>query len=504
MKRIPFASLPAMSALFLDYVTDWTRVRDFYPHAYSVESIAAFARARQPLSAAHRERLCSSLTGDADSIKKLAAGAVAVITGQQPGLFTGPNYTILKALTVIKLAKALDAMGVPAAPVFWVAAEDHDYQEIESTTVLDRDGGLQHIRVNLSNSETSPVGWLALGPDVSEALAKCLSDLPDSEFQAEVRGVLEPAYKPGASPVEAFRLMLAKLFEGTGLVFANPLDGELRKLAQPTLTEAVRRNADIRAAAIARSRLLSERGYHEQVKVDSNFTGLFAYRGKSRQALRPNELNGDFPLSANVLLRPAMQDAIFPTAAYIGGPAEVAYFAQAGAVYEALGRPSPPVFPRISATIVEPRVDRIMKKYEIDFQDVFRGRDFIRRKAVASVQGVELFDLVRERLSAELESLRPTLNAVDPTLLGALDNSREKVMHQVETLRTKFVNAEARRNETLERQLEALVNSIFPEKKLQERVVNVSSFLARYGLRFITRLESELDLDSREHQVIHI
>src|SRR5215510_11174550 len=219
MKRIPFGSLPSMAALFLDYVTDWTRVRDFYPQAYSVESIAAFARRRQPLSAAHRERLCSSLTGDAASIKKLAAGAVVVITGQQPGLFTGPNYTILKALTVIKLAKALDAMGVPAAPVFWVAAEDHDYQEIESASVLDRDGGLQHVHVDLSNSESSPVGWLKLREDVSVALASCLSSLPDSEFQSEVRGVLESAYRPGTSPVEAFRLMLAKLFEGTGLIF---------------------------------------------------------------------------------------------------------------------------------------------------------------------------------------------------------------------------------------------------------------------------------------------
>src|SRR5262249_11665258 len=131
------------------------------------------------------------------------------------------------------------------------------------------------------------------------------------------------------------------------------------------------------------------------------------------------------------------------------------------------------------------------------------GRDFIRRKAVASVQGVELFDVVRERLGAALESLRPMLNAVDPTLIGALDNSREKVQHQIETLRTKFVNAEARRNETLERHLESLVNSIFPEKKLQERVVNISSFLVRYGLRFIGQLEGELDLDSGEHQVIH-
>src|SRR6185503_6430968 len=162
----------------------------------------------------------------------------------------------------------------------------------------------------------------------------------------------------------------------------------------------VRQNAEIRSAAIARSRALSERGYHEQVKVDNNFTGLFAYRGKSRQALRPDELHDDVPLSANVLLRPAMQDAIFPTAAYVGGPAEVAYYAQAAAVYEALDRPTPPVYPRISATILEPRIERVLKKYDLEFQDLFRGRDYLLRKAVSSVHGVELFDLVRDRVTA--------------------------------------------------------------------------------------------------------
>src|SRR5262245_15589935 len=178
MKRIPFGSLPSMSALFLDYVSDWTRLRKFYPQAYSLESIAAFARQRQPLSASHRDRLCSSLAGDQESIKKLGQGAVAVITGQQPGLFTGPNYTILKALTVIKLARALDSTGVPAVPVFWVAAEDHDYQEIESASVLDRDSGLLTVRVDLSNPDSSPVGWLKLRGDVAEASSRCLSTLP--------------------------------------------------------------------------------------------------------------------------------------------------------------------------------------------------------------------------------------------------------------------------------------------------------------------------------------
>src|SRR5262249_43634389 len=150
-----------------------------------------FARQRPTLSTAHRERLCASLGGDPGSIQKLSAGAVTVITGQQPGLFTGPIYTILKALTVIKLAKGLDRLGVPAVPVFWIAAEDHDYQEIETASVLDRDSGLMQVRVDLSNPDSSPVGWLTLGNDVSEAISKCLSVLPDSEFQPQARQILE-------------------------------------------------------------------------------------------------------------------------------------------------------------------------------------------------------------------------------------------------------------------------------------------------------------------------
>jgi bacillithiol synthase len=511
MKRIPFGNLPSMSALFLDYVTDWNRVRHFYSRNYSLESITAFAKERPPLDAAHRSKLCAALSeqqkswgGSTASVERLSAGAVAVITGQQPGLFSGPFYTILKAITVVKLARALEASGIAAVPVFWIAAEDHDHLEIQSTTIIDRESQLQNLAVDLSNAQSAPVGWLHLSNDVAATLTKCLASLPESEFQSGVRSILEKSYVPEVSPVDAFARMMTKLFEGTGLIFANPLHPELKNLAAPTLNEAARRNAEIRPAVLSRSRALSQAGYHEQVRVDGNFTGVFAYRGKSRQILRPEELSIDAVLSPGALLRPVVQDAIFPTAVFVAGPAEVAYFAQAAAVYETLNRPIPPVMPRISATVVEARVDRALRKYEMEFEDVLRGRDFLKRKAVTSLQGVELFDAVRDRIIAELESLRPAVIAVDPTLEGAIETSRQKIVHQVEGIRTKFINAEARRNETLERHLDAMVNSLFPEKKLQERVINVTSFLVRYGVSFISRLQEELSLDSREHQVIEI
>ncbi len=511
MMRIPFGNLPSMSALFLDYVSDWNRVRSFYPHNYSLESIIAFARSRPPLEPAHREKLCAALSeqqkhwgGNSAPVDRLAGGAVAVLAGQQPGLFTGPNYTILKAVTIIKLARELEKAGVRAVPVFWIAAEDHDHLEIQSTWAVDRESGLQHVGVDLSNGEFSPVGWLRFRDDVTAAVSGLLRVLPESEFQGQVRDLLESSYKSGMSPVDSFARLMVRLFEGTGLILANPLHPDLKSLAAPTLAQAVRQNAEIRSAVLARGRALLQAGYHEQVKVDGNFTGLFAYRDKSREALRPDELSTSSMLSPNALLRPAIQDAIFPTAVFAGGPAEVAYFAQASAVYETLGRPVPPVFPRLSATVLEARVSRAMRKYEIEFADVLRGRDFLKRKAVATVQGVEMFDALRDRIITELDSVRPAIKAVDPTLEGAVDTSRQKMLHQVEGLRTKFINAEARRNETLERHLDTMANSLFPEKKLQERVINVTSFLARYGLNFAARLEAELTLDPTEHQIIEI
>jgi uncharacterized protein YllA (UPF0747 family) len=457
------------------------------------------------------DRLCTVLAGQQrefgssqNGVENLASGAVAVITGQQPGLFTGPLYSILKALTALKIARSLEQSGVRAAPVFWIAAEDHDHEEIETTWVLNRDSRLCRARVDLSDDVPSPVGWMHFREDIRQVIADCMSCLPQSDFTAEVCDVLESSYQPGRSPVESFGSMMAKLFAGTPLILVDPLHPELKKLAQPIMNEAVRHNSEIRAAVIRRGKSLRDAGYHEQVKVDENFTGMFAFRGRARQVLRPNEVNSDLSLSPNVLLRPIVQDTMFPTAVYIGGPAEVAYFAQAAAVYEALKCPMPPIFPRISATILEPRIGRLLKKYDIGFLDVFQGREALKIKCVSAAYDVELFNRVREKVEEELQSLRGILGSMDPTLLGALSTSMRKSTHQVESLRTRYINAATRRDEILARHLDGIGNSLFPDRKFQERILNVTSFLSRYGIGIIRRLDESLSLDSRQHQVVEI
>jgi uncharacterized protein YllA (UPF0747 family) len=221
--------------------------------------------------------------------------------------------------------------------------------------------------------------------------------------------------------------------------------------------------------------------------------------------LKPEEVSRiDAPLSPNVLVRPAVQDTIFPTVAFIAGPAEISYLAQAGAVYQALGKDITPFFPRISATVVESRVAKAQKKYDIQFTDVLHGKEFIKRRAFGTSESAGAFADAKKSIEAAIESLRHPVNAVDPTLSGAIDTAKQKMLYQVEGLETKFVNAETRRNEVMDRQLDLLVNSLFPEKKLQERQLNVSTWLARYGFGFLKRLEELVSLDSTQHQIIEI
>lgn len=510
--RISLRRCPPTSALYVDYLENWARVQPFYAQPYSLEAIERFARERAPLDPVHRRRLCDVLArqqagwaGSLRGVEKLEAGAVAVVTGQQPTLFTGPLFSIFKAITAVRIADNLERSGIRAVPVFWVAAEDHDFAEISSTWVVNRNSDLCRLAVDLSTGEPVPAGWLEFKEDVLIAVSECLSNLSQSEFLPDLQAILEHSYKPGVSPVVSFARMMARLFSDTELTFVNPLDDDLKSLAQPVADMAIEQNREMRAAIIARNEALSAAGYHVQVKVDENFTGLFGYDGRSREPLRPNELrSGIKNWSPNVLLRPVVQDSLFPTVAYVGGPAEVAYFAQAAAVYETLNKPMPPVFPRISATLIDPRIARIEEKYAVQLEDVFRGKDYLRRKAVSATEDDRIFERASSSIGEQLNELRPLLSSVDETLVGALETSRQKILHQLESLHSKFVNAVSRRNELLERHIDALSNSLFPEKKQQERMLNVSSFLARYGIGLIPRLRDGLSLDTREHQVVEL
>ena len=511
MMNIPLESLPSSPKLFVDYMKGREQARQFYPEDRSLEAVFQFA-GRHPAGQSPRiEELATVLEAqqarwgaDSTPVDRLRAGAVAVVTGQQPGLLTGPMYAVLKALTAVKLARNLTERGIDAVPVFWIASEDHDHDEISWAGILDSDSRLQRIAADLSDGNATPVGWLRFSSSVEEALERGFEAMPSSEFREDVLTMVRETYRRDVSPVDAFGGLMARLFDGTGLLIADPLDSGFRALAQEPLRSIAERNDEIRRSVLERSREISEAGYPLQVRVDAEFTGLFGYRGQTRELLRPADISRGGELSSNVLTRPVVQDALFPTVAYVGGPAEIAYLAQAAPIYDCLGQAMPPVFPRISATIVDPPVARVLKKYGIELKDVFEGPEALRKRAVGHAGGIDLFDGVRDRVRVEMESLRGVLTSVDQTLEGALDKAIEKIRHQVGTLESRYVSASARRDEVLERQLENVRSRLYPEKKLQERVVNVTSFLVRYGAGLIPMIDERLELDGTEHQVVEL
>lgn len=505
--RVPYSETPGGSGLCLDYVERKPGVQSFYGHSYDIDSIAAFSRGCPRPSVGALGQLCDALRAQQEKwgssnrgVDKLRAGAVAVITGQQPGLFSGPLYAVFKAITAIKLARALDERGIPAAPVFWIAAEDHDQQEIRWASVLDRDGAPRRFQIDLEGDPAAPVGWTRYAGSVGETMARLWECLPDSEFIPEIRTMLEAAYAPGASPVDAFARLFARLFSSFDLTLVDPLDPPLKRLAGPILERAARSAEEIRSALRRQNQAIADAGYHEQVRVGDDFTGLFVYEDGARRPLKPNQSVSGLTLSPNVLVRPVVQDYLFPTAAYVGGPAEIAYFAQAAAIYRVLERPMPPIYPRIGATLVEARVARALDAYGLDAADAWRGRDFLAKKAGRRLEGAPLFDHLHDVVNAELEALRPLLASVDPTLSGAIDTSRQKMLHQVEGLRTRYLNAQTKQNQVMDRRLDAIVNALYPEKKLQERELNIVSFISRYGMGLLDRLEKRLGLDVRGHQ----
>jgi bacillithiol synthase len=537
---VRFTEIPRTSRLFNDFLYDYKKVSRFYTnYGRSVEPLAdharrigqqQFDRKRVPdaLERINRRVGSSELTfKHIDMLRRL--GSVAIVTGQQAGLFTGPLYTIHKALTVIKLAQCLRDQGVEAAPVFWVASEDHDYDEVNHCRVIDRDGHLKQIRYEASGHKADePVGRVELCEGINANIDELVASLAASEFMPSLERDLRESYAPGVGFADAFARLMARLFRAYGVVLLDPLDEELKQVAAPLYIEALEKSSDIARALVARSRELDEAGYHAQIHVSDDMAPLFIMDEGRRAAITQHE--GRFTVkgsgrsfsidelvelatrcpdcfSPNVTLRPVVQDYLLPTAAYVGGPAEIAYFAQLRAVYETLGRQEPCVLPRASFTIVEGRHQKTMKKYGLELQDFFEGLHPAVTKVVEQSldrNTADAFTETERTLNERLDKLKEALKQTDSTLSDPLETARSKMMYQVEHLRTRFIHASAHREQTVYRQIERAATTLCPDKNLQERELNVYYFLSRYGPTLIEELYDAAELGFSNHKIIYL
>lgn len=535
--------MPGQSKLFLQYQDDPVSLKEFYPNApASIDDISEYSAQVLENYTTKRERLCDALLkintrfgAGAETLTNIELlrdrSTVAVLTGQQTGLFTGPLYTIYKALSAVKLAAELRDRGINAVPIFWAATEDHDIAEVSEAFVIDSGDQLSKIANDLKPeiSGTS-VGDIKLTENIVSSINDLFGSLPLTEFTDELKENIANAWKPGSGFGEAFLIELTALLGRVGLIMVDPLDAELKELAKPIYCRAIERSDEIVAAIIERDKVLKERGYHSQVLVEKNYFPLFYHDDNGRRLSIKSSGDDNFSVadiglkfsrnelieladeqprrfSPGVMLRPVVQDLLFPTVCYFGGGAEIAYFAQNSVVYEALEQPATPIMHRQSFTIIEAAKDRTLERYGLELSDLFAGRDAIEKKVVDGTVSREtaiLFADVEEKINAELARLDRELSSLDPTLAKNLATRRRKIVYHIGALRKKARSAQLRHRSDAERRIDQAMTALFPHGGLQERVVNVNSFLDRYGEQFIDELYRSIDLDDKGHRIIYL
>jgi bacillithiol biosynthesis cysteine-adding enzyme BshC len=453
--------------------------------------------------------------------------AVAIVTGQQAGLFGGPLFTLLKAITTIQLAARVSAEhGVPTLPVFWVDAEDHDWDEVRVCHVLDDD---QHYRTitlpDPPGANEIPVAWIRLDESVDRAADELALTLAPTEFTDSVLGALRLSYRHGVGMADAFAGWMDGLLGGRGLVVFDAADPAAKSLAGDLFAREIATPGRTAALAIESGRALSARGHEPQVVPQEDGVALFRLDGARRPirvrdgrfaigdeavdgaALAAEVASAPARFSPNVLLRPLVQDTIFPTICYVAGPSELAYLAQLGPIYEHFGIPMPLIHPRASATILDSASARFLARYDLPLEALQPQGEATLNKLLES----QLPPSVEQSLhaataavEAQMAKVIEAVPAIDPTLVGAAKTTLGRMEHDLKTLHQKIIQAAKRRDETLRRQFARAQAQAFPAGQPQERALGVVFFLNRYGWGLVDRLIEDLPTEMGKHWVLTI
>jgi len=534
---VPYTQVPKLSSLFLDYLYHFERVAPFFagpPSGFQsykdrAGEISLAGEKRMVLAEILRRQNELFGAGDATlaNIARLAKPETfAVVTGQQVGLLSGPAFTLYKALTAVHLAQWLSEQGLPSVPVFWLATEDHDLEEVARIATYDEEYNLVELRDSGKRpSARCPVGHVELTEEIIQALEQLETHLPPGEPRDRLLQDLRACYQPGRSWGQAFGCFMARLFGRWGVVLLDPLDEAIHQLSATVYETALHKATELRARLGERSEALVRAGYHAQVHVAEDSTLVFASHNGDRVAvservgafvldgtqkaslaeLQSRARKQPLDLSPNVLLRPIVQDTLLPTVAYVAGPSELAYLGQAHALYPAFGRPMPAVFPRAGFTLLDRRIPRVLEKYNLTVQDVWQGEEHLTRQIAAagfSEGWSERFDASERELAKILQRLRADINALDPTLVDSLKNAEEKIKYQMERLRGKVSRSALQRSELLTRHAESLLRFLTPRKNLQEREVTGVYFLGRAGYELLDRLLRQIQDTASDHQIL--
>jgi bacillithiol biosynthesis cysteine-adding enzyme BshC len=546
---IPIATLPHTTKLFRDFLAMGEGANSPVRAWYGAEPLGS-AWMKPAAASTHTAALADALerqsiafgAGPATlaNIAKLRAGARAVVTGQQVVLLGGPLLTLLKAATAVARARQATAeTGIEHVPIFWLATEDHDLEEVDQVSLLGK-SSVETLRLN-AKSHAAPVGNIPFDASINALLDRASDLLHHAHLCDLLRECYASHSANNAAPTfaGAFARLLTRLFASHGLIVMDAAGREFHALGASTLRFAIEHAEELEAALLARSVELEATGYHAQVLVKRGASLLFLISevngAQNRQALhrlpdgswQAGAGNSAAPyttaellaildsaperLSPNVLLRPVFQDTVLPTTAYVGGPAEAAYFAQSAVIYQRILGRITPVLPRLSATLIEPAIGALMAQHEVSLSDAMLPVDELAQRLAARSLPIEAKRRLADAGSALDEALtaaQEVLASLDPSLARSAEVSASKMRYQMDRLRRLASTTEMQREASLRKHAEAIALHLFPNAHLQERVLAGVWFLAAWesahgeSAGLIARLVEEAAVQSANHLVI--
>lgn len=541
-RALPFRQLPHQSKLFIQFLDNFPSVKRFYGHPPTMQEVKKAARSleyprerRAEVAEILREQNAGFGAGDAtrENLARLAKGAIAVVSGQQVGLFGGPAYAIYKAVSAIQIAEELTRAGIDAVPVFWMATEDHDLDEVRISTWF-QEGKLRQFELPGNGDAGQPVGRIVLGTKVAEMVHEAARILTAAggEF---VAGIFRESYGAQETYGSSFGKLFTRLFAEQGLILLDPLDARLHRVAGEVLRKAVEEREELNEALLTRGKELDKAGFAAQVKVTARSTLIFSMgqvtSGGAVQGTRqPIAVSGGKfvcgeqswtkeelsravqaepeKFSPNALLRPVLQDFLLPTAAYIAGPAEIAYFAQAEVIYKKLLGRMPVILPRAAYTILDAKAEKLLRRYGLKVEDVWRGSQELRRKMETSSVPPALgknFDKAVKESARMLAQLKKQIARLDPTLGGAVETAQKKIAFHFEKLKRKTGKAQAMKAGLIAAHQEFLEALLYPHKMLQSRELCFLPFLASWGMGGLKELQSlSGSTKQKEHKILRI
>ena len=543
MKLMPvdFRKIPGTTKLFSDFLYDFGKVERFYAGDFRKDknylrvfkSIKERKYPREKLSSVLKEqsrRLGSPEEGFKNIELLKEPDSLVIFTGQQVGLFGGPLFTIYKAISIIKLAQELSfRFSRSFIPIFWLDSEDHDFEEVRSTSIIDKENQLEEIRYSPSKIPSGePMYKVVLEEEINSCVVKLKSSLHPTEFKNEVTQTLVNCYSKGESISNSFAKWMTRLLGKYGLVIADPGDRELKKLAIDFFLKEIENPSKSMKLVKETGKTLESSGYHQQVVKSEEMVNLFLEVKEKRSTLKwsgeaiqidgvnrklsQNELRQIIEeeperLSPNVLLLPLMRSYLFPTAAYVGGPGEISYYAQLKSVFEFFDVPMPIVYPRASVTLIEDKIKQVLQKYSLEFIDLFQDPEIL----INSILKEKFPDPLENTLEKKrneilkiLDSLEQELISSEPTLKQNLETTRGKIDYELKRLGEKLFQAYRQKDQTLKEQVYKAKKNLFPDNKLQERVLNLVPYLIKYGFEFVDFLYNKVEIEKVDHQLLEI